>query len=198
MRKFLLLAVLLPECAAFTASQISRQASSTTSTLLQPRESFLLQMSSNEEPQEDTSPTPAPKSSGSNVDPMPPPQMMRTPPSPPPKRLDPLLASLTRMDPQAGADKPTTTIPFLGEVNMDKTLFIALPTVTFALLGFFSFFMVAMNSGDAVVDAVNEWNENLLNPTPKELDPNQCRGLCSSQESDMEGLRIFMNTLGGK
>ena len=82
---------------------------------------------------------------------------------------------------------------------MDKTLFIALPTVTFALLGFFSFFMVAMNSGDEVMNAVNEWNDIALNPTNNAaIDPDACRGLCSSQEQDVEGLRNFMNSLGGK
>ena len=59
--------------------------------------------------------------------------------------------------------------------------------------------MVAMNSGDEVMNAVNEWNDIALNPTNNAaIDPDACRGLCSSQEQDVEGLRNFMNSLGGK
>ena len=156
-------------------------------------------MSSDEDADDNIAP---PKPAAPAVDKsMPPPQLLRTPPSPPAKRLDPLLASLTRIDPQTARDNantPTTKIPFLGEVNMDKTLFIALPTVTFALLGFFSFFMVAMNSGDAVVNTLNDWNDLVLNPTTPNIDPNVCRGLCSTQEQDVEALGKFMNSLGGK
>ena len=155
---------------------------------------------SSDEDAEDTTP-PEPATLAVEKSSMPPPQLLRTPPSPPAKRLDPLLASLTRNDPQTARDNantPTTKIPFLGEVNMDKTLFIALPTVTFALLGFFSFFMVAMNSGDAVSNTLNDWNNLVLNPTAPQIDPDVCRGLCSTQEQDVEALAKFMNSLGGK
>jgi hypothetical protein len=151
----------------------------------------------------DDAPTPPPPAAASTnkpprveVDPMPPAQMMRTPPSPPPKRLDPLLASLTRVDRQATANTPTKTFPLLGEVTMDRSLFIVLPAVVFAILGFVATFLVAYNSRDVFVDALADWNNIALNPTPKLVDPNECRGLCSSQEQDIDGLRNFMNGLG--
>lgn len=82
---------------------------------------------------------------------------------------------------------------------MDQNLFIVLPVVAFAVLGFFSFILVAANSGDAFVEALNDWNDTVLNPPPAvPLAPGECRGLCSSQEQDIEGLRSFMTGLGGK
>ncbi|CAB9529313.1 expressed unknown protein [Seminavis robusta] len=127
--------------------------------------------------------------------------MMKTPPSPPPKRLDPLLASLTRVDPNASsssAETPTTKIPLLGEVTMDKSLFVVLPTVAFAVLGFLLTFVVAYNSRDVFVNSIDAWNDSVMNPPSKVIDPNECRGLCSTQEQDLEGLKSFMNGLGGQ
>lgn len=134
-----------------------------------------------------------------NQDPVPPPQVSRTPQSPPPRRLDPLLASLTRVDPQANANAPKKKLPLLGEVTMDQNLFIILPVVAFAILGFASFFLVAFNSQDAFIDAINEWNDSVLNPpAPEPISPDECRGLCSSQQEDLEGLRSFMEGISGK
>lgn len=132
-------------------------------------------------------------------DPTPPPQMARTPPSPPPKRLDPLLASLTRVDPQANVNAPKKNLPLLGEVTLDQNLFVLLPVAAFAVLGFVSFLLVALNSQDALVNAINEWNDSVINPPPPApIDPNECRGLCSSQQEDLEGLRSFMEGISRK
>jgi hypothetical protein len=134
-------------------------------------------------------------------DPMPPSGMMSTPSAPRPvKRLDPLVASLTRSDARPrDPNAPTTSIPLLGEVALDKNLFIVVPIVVFAFLGFFSFVLVAANSGDEFVQALNDWNDTVLNPpTPAPLAPGECRGLCSSQEQDIEGLRNFMTGISGK
>ena len=170
----------------------------------------IIEMSASEESDSEPPPTPLPSkpaaaASTNNitpprgiVDPMPPVQMMRTPPSPPPKRLDPLLASLTRVDRQAMANTPTTKVPILGEVTMDKSLFIVLPVVAFAILGFVATALVAFNSRDDFVQSITVWNDSVMNPTPKVFDPNECRGLCSSQEQDLVGLSNFMNGLGKK
>jgi len=159
-----------------------------------------LSASSNEEESEAAPPpTPEEVSKKPASDPMPPPGMLRTPPAVPAKRLDPLLASLTRVDPNANSNAPKTQIPLLGEVTLDKQLFIVVPIVAFAVLGFVFFFVVAFNSQDVFVDSINQWNDSVMNPpAPVPLDPNECRGLCSSQDKDLEGLRNFMNGLGGK
>lgn len=116
-----------------------------------------------------------------------------SPPSVPAKRVDPLIASLTRND-RAPGDAPKTSLPLLGEIELDQSLFIILPVAAFAFFGFAASFYVAINSGDAFVEAAQSINDSLT--TPKALpDPNVCRGLCSSQEQDLAGLKVFMDGL---
>jgi hypothetical protein len=57
------------------------------------------------------------------------------PPPVPPKRLDPLMASLTRTDPSA-ADVPTKNVPFLGEIPVDGSLALLIPAAGIAVIGF--------------------------------------------------------------
>lgn len=142
---------------------------------------------------EETSSTPP------SADMAPPPPQMRQPPAAPRKRIDPLLASLTRSDPNAiDPNAPTKQIPLLGEVTLDKNFFVLAPIAAFAILGLFSFLLVAINSTDEVVDALNKYNEAISQPPAQQAyDPNVCRGLCSSQEQDLEGLKTFMSNLGG-
>jgi len=120
-------------------------------------------------------------------------------PPPQPKRLDPLLASLTRTDPTAGTptantkrNTPTRNFPILGEVQMDQSLFLIVPAAAFAVLGVLSGVAVAFNSQDAFAEALA--NNPILQSAPS--DPGDgCRGICSTQEQDLEGLRAFMTSL---
>ena len=115
-------------------------------------------------------------------------------PTPAPvKRLDPLVASLTRND-RTDSGAPTTQVPLLGQVELDQSLFIVLPVIAFAVIGFGMSAYVALNSGDAFVEAAQSVNDALTTPKPLP-DPDACRGLCSSQEQDLEGLRVFMDGL---
>jgi hypothetical protein len=122
-----------------------------------------------------------------------------------PKKLDPLLASLTRMDEET-QNAPTIQIPVWGELILDRSLFVFLPVAAFAIIGFFTSLYVLINSGDDFDTAIDE--NAVLQSIPNTFTPplsvpsdevvTGCRGLCSSQESDLEGLRSFMNSLAGK
>lgn len=135
------------------------------------------------------------------------PQQQQRAPSPPrppqPRRLDPLIASLTRMDDSA-RNVPTVKAPIFGEVPLDGSLVVLVPTTLIAVAGFVLSIYIAFNSPDAIVDSLNDLNKEIITAAssgpPQILPPdaNGCRGLCSSQDQDLEGLRIFMNKLAGK
>lgn len=112
-----------------------------------------------------------------------------------PPRLDPLLVSVTRMD-DATKSAPTMNVPIWGEVILDKSLFVLLPVAAFAVLGFLSFIVVAANSGDAFINAMNE--NAMLKGYPTPTTEEGCRGLCSSQEQDLESLRTYMKAISGQ
>lgn len=193
-RLFLLVtALLMPEVSSFSLAPGRAQLTTKTVLVTSSRCLTTRKMAEEEEEGSESPPKPVPEA------PTPPPEILSTPSAPiPTKRLDPLVASLTRNDAPQGTDpnSPKTKIPLLGEVTLDKNLFIVLPIAAFAVLGFFSFLLVAANSGDEFVDALSEWNDALVNPpAPEPLAPGECRGLCSSQEQDIEGLRNFMNGL---
>lgn len=118
-------------------------------------------------------------------------------PTPLPKRaMDPLLASLTRVDQattDANKNTPVRKLPLLGEVTMDKSLFLVLPVAAFAVLGLVSSVFVAINSQDAFAEALA--NNPVLQSAPPS-DADGCRGICSSQGEDLENLRVFMNSFG--
>jgi len=52
---------------------------------------------------------------------------------------------------------------------------------------------VGLNAQDAFVVAGDE-----LSPTKVVTEPTGCRGLCSTQEQDLEGMRSFMESLRKK
>lgn len=123
------------------------------------------------------------------------------PPSPPPvpqKRLDPLMASLTRMDPET-ANGPTRNIPIFGEVPVDGSLVVLVPAAVIAFLGVILSIVVAVNSSDEIVNSlsnvVDDISQTASTKTNMVYDESVCRGLCSSQSDDLEGLRKFMETL---
>jgi hypothetical protein len=120
--------------------------------------------------------------------PMPP----RPAPLPARKRLDPLMMSVTRNnDPNYDKDAKTINLPLVGELTLDKSLYVFLPVAAFGVIGILSSIYVLANSGDAIVAA---FEQGMTPSTP--VDPNACRGLCSSQSQDLEGLRVFMQGLG--
>jgi hypothetical protein len=121
---------------------------------------------------------------------------------PPPRPMDPLVRSLTRMD-ETATDKnaPTRKIPLLGEVVLDRSLFLFVPAAVFAVLGFILSLAVIWNSGDTIVADLMS-TDTTASSTPSSLTaprpPTDCRGICSSQEQDLEGLRNFMSSFGAK
>jgi hypothetical protein len=126
-----------------------------------------------------------------------------SPPSPssPPKerrRLDPLIESLTRMSEETKS-APRTSVPLWGELILDKSLIVLLPVAAVAILGLVTSIYVAANSGDAFVEAIEKTNEAMMSKSaPIIIDESQCRGLCSSQQDDLENMRFFLNSIAGK
>jgi hypothetical protein len=121
------------------------------------------------------------------------PSLMTTP------QLDPLFLAVTKMDPQTQRAE-RITVPIWGELILDRSLFIFLPIAIFALGGIFLSFYVLVNSSDTFVNAIIDTATKQSIPTSSSLlpDSDSCRGLCSSQSQDLEGLRLYMNRLGGK
>jgi hypothetical protein len=122
----------------------------------------------------------------------------RPPPPVPPKRLDPLMASLTRMDPDT-ANGPTRNLPLFGEVPVDGSLVVLVPVVVIAVIGFVASIVVASQAQDEIVNAFaqigNGISQTASEKTNMVYDESVCRGLCSSQDQDLEGLRSFMDRL---
>lgn len=111
----------------------------------------------------------------------------------PPKRLDPLVRSLTRMDVDT-SNAPTKTIPLLGEVVLDRSLYLLMPAAGFAVIGFVASVYVALTSTDEWVipsESATASKEQVIQT--KKANNDGCRGLCSQQDEDLEGLRTFMN-----
>lgn len=120
-------------------------------------------------------------------------------PSPAPSRiLDPLMDTLTRVD-SATANLPTRNIPFFGEVPADGSLLVLVPAAFIAVLGFVLSIVVAINSKDAIVATLsqvsNELSQTAVSKSSKAYDDGVCRGICSSQQEDLEGLKTFLNRL---
>ena len=134
----------------------------------------------------------------SSPPPPPPPSMANAPPPVPPKRLDPLMASLTRMD-SSTADLPTKNIPLFGEVPVDGSLALLIPAAGIAVLGFILSIVIAVKSSDEIVGLLSQVSDDLnsvaVTKSSKVYDESVCRGICSSQQQDLEGLRGFMNGL---
>ena len=134
----------------------------------------------------------------SSSPPPPPPSMANAPPPVPPRRLDPLMASLTRMD-SSTADLPTKNIPLFGEVPVDGSLALLIPAAGIAVLGFILSIVIAVKSSDEIVGLLSQVSDDLnsvaVTKSSKVYDESVCRGICSSQQQDLEGLRGFMNGL---
>jgi hypothetical protein len=102
------------------------------------------------------------------------------------------------MDP-ATANAPTRKLPLFGEVPVDGSMTVLLPAAGIAALGFIFSIVVAFNSQDEFVRIIAQAGTDIADQATQKTnmvyDENVCRGLCSSQESDLEGLRNFMQSL---
>jgi hypothetical protein len=117
---------------------------------------------------------------------------------PPPRPMDPLVRSLTRMD-EATKNAPTRQIPLFGEVVLDRSLYLFVPAAIFAVLGFIMSITVIINSGDVIVNNLTTAATTSTTDTTQSSSTaitSDCRGICSSQEQDLEGLRNFMSSFG--
>jgi len=106
--------------------------------------------------------------------------------------MDPLMASLTRDNSDTSPDQPTQNVPFFGEIPADGTLLLLAPALVFGILGFVYSIVIAFNSSDQIV---NSLTQTAVNKNNQVYDKNVCRGLCSSQQEDIEGLRNFMEAI---
>jgi hypothetical protein len=122
-----------------------------------------------------------------------------SPPPPTPMQLDPLFLAVTKMDPQT-QNAERISLPIWGELILDRSLFVFLPIALFALGGIFLSFYVLINSSDTFVNAIIDTSMKQSIPTSSSSlpDSDSCRGLCSSQAQDLEGLSSYMNRLGRK
>jgi hypothetical protein len=124
-----------------------------------------------------------------------PPPTPNAPPPVPPKRLDPLMASLTRIDPSS-ADVPTKNVPFFGEIPVDGSLALLIPAAGIAVIGFVLSIVIAVQSSDEIVGLLSQVSDDItsaaVSKSSQVYDDSVCRGICSSQQQDLEGLKSFM------
>ena len=145
--------------------------------------------------------TPTPTTRSLTEDPSPDDVLPSNPPPPPiTKRMDPLIASLTRNDSDKNAK--TQVVPFFGEIDVDGSLIVLVPAIVIGLVGFVMSIGVAMNAKDTFVEQLVQISDGINNmaiqKTNVVVDPNVCRGLCSTQEQDLDSLRGFMEGLRTK
>mmetsp|Transcript_38465 Transcript_38465/g.80600 ORF Transcript_38465/g.80600 Transcript_38465/m.80600 type:complete len:216 (-) Transcript_38465:243-890(-) len=112
--------------------------------------------------------------------------------------VDPLIASLTRIDDSTPQNVPTKSVPLFGEVPDDDNLKLLLPVAAVSVLGFIFSIVVAFNSRDAIGREFSKMEIPEMKYTPTVIEEGKCRGLCSSQEKDVEGLRNFMESISRK
>mmetsp|Transcript_20170 Transcript_20170/g.47365 ORF Transcript_20170/g.47365 Transcript_20170/m.47365 type:complete len:246 (+) Transcript_20170:168-905(+) len=115
------------------------------------------------------------------------------------QRMDPLMASLTRDDSNASPDQPTQNMPLFGEIPADGTLLLLAPAAAFSVLGLIYSIVIAFNSSDQIVSSVMQAGDSIaqtaVNKNNKVYDKSVCRGLCSSQQEDLDGMRNFMEAI---
>lgn len=82
---------------------------------------------------------------------------------------------------------PGSSNPLIqGEVTMDGSLLVLVPAAVTAILGFIVSISIALNSPDEIVSSFD------FKPRNEQSVPTDvCRGLCSSQEEDLNKLREF-------
>ena len=127
---------------------------------------------------------------------VPPSPTRNSPPAVRQQRMDPLMASLTKDN--VSPESPTKNIPLFGEVPADGSALL-IATVVFAILGFVYSIVVAVNSSDQIINSLSQATGSIAqtaaNRSNGVYDENVCRGLCSSQQNDVDGLRNFMEAI---
>jgi len=103
---------------------------------------------------------------------------------------DPLMRMATQ-DTSTGTGK-TANIPLLGEVPIDGSFVVLAPAIGIGILGILSSFIVAFQSRDEIISALESVNP----PPPKEtkIDVNKCRGICSNQDESFDTIEKVMNS----
>lgn len=114
------------------------------------------------------------------------------------RELDPLIKSLTRMDPVT-ANAPTRNVPLLGEIPVDGSLFVLAPAAIIGVLGFLMSINIAFQSRDIFIKGLEQIAKEMSRPPVKEVvAKDSCRGLCSNQEDQLKSMRRFMENLSSK
>lgn len=109
------------------------------------------------------------------------------------------MVSVTRNnDPTYDPNAPKVSVPLIGEVALDRSLFVFLPVAAFAVIGLITSIVVLVNSRDVFVDAIQQSTAEILTPSSTTIDSSQCRGLCSQQDESLEEMRVFMNKFARK
>lgn len=67
-----------------------------------------------------------------------------------------------------------------------------------SVLGFIFSIVVAFNSRDAIGREFSRMEIPEMKYTPTVVEEGKCRGICSSQAEDFEGLRNFMESISRK
>lgn len=114
------------------------------------------------------------------------------------KEMDPLIASLTRIDEGTPTNVPTRQVPLFGEVPADGNLALLVPAAAIGILGFIFSIVVAFSSRDAIVKEFSQVELPKMEYTPTKVVEGECRGLCSSQDEDLDGLRNFMEGISNR
>lgn len=78
----------------------------------------------------------------------------------------------------------------LGEVTMDGSLLVLIPSAVIALLGIIMSINIALNSSDEIIAALNSIEVKPRNELS--VPQGECRGLCSTQEKDLLKMSEFM------
>mmetsp|Transcript_29315 Transcript_29315/g.62311 ORF Transcript_29315/g.62311 Transcript_29315/m.62311 type:complete len:201 (-) Transcript_29315:247-849(-) len=113
------------------------------------------------------------------------------------QQQDPLIASLTRNDESTPANARTCTVPVFGEIT-DDTFKVLAPVAAISVLGFIFSIVVAFNSRDSLVHELTKVTLPEMKYTPTVVQAGECRGLCSNQDQDLDGLRNFMESISRK
>jgi hypothetical protein len=114
------------------------------------------------------------------------------------RELDPLIMSLTRND---QLDSESVNAPLFGEIPVDGSLVVLLPALLIGVVGFAMSINIVLNSQDAIVDSLNQISQDAAAAAVAKTNiaaplADGCRGLCSNQEADLQGLQTFMQGIG--
>ena len=80
----------------------------------------------------------------------------------------------------------------------DGNLALLVPAAAIGILGFIFSIVVAFSSRDAIVKEFSQVELPKMEYTPTKVVEGECRGLCSSQDEDLDGLRNFMEGISNR